>query len=183
MYSNSVSSNNSIVEQFDLNKQNLSNLKRDISALPAAAFKLAQTAREMKAHVMVTTGDSRTPVYAANGKSIQSKELVKLLKDSKDTLKSFASKAQSLDQEVSFFSNHQEGLFHGNVASIPLAHKVNWCTGQVEKILKRASRLGADQAPKVTAAVNNLRIAAQYTRQDVQSDLDEKVVALDRRIH
>lgn len=183
MYSSSVTTSNSVVEQFNLNKQNLSNLKRDISPLAGAALSLAQTARDMKAHVAATTGNSKGLMFAPRGDSIQSKQLIKLLDGAKDTLKSFASKAQSLDQEVDFFSKHQEGLFRGNLAGIPQADKVNWCTGQVEKILKRASKLGADQGTKVTAAVNNLRIAAQYTRQNIQSDLNTKVVALNRNIH
>ncbi|QJR30465.1 hypothetical protein [Limnobacter profundi] len=183
MYSSSVATSNPVVEQFNINKQNLSNLKRDISPLANAASELAQTARDMRAHVVATTGSSKALIFSPQGDSIQSKQLIKLLDGAKDTLKSFASKAKSLDQEVDFFSNHQDGLFQGNVAAIPQAHKVNWCTGQVEKILKRASKLGADQGPKVTTAVNNLRIAAQYTRQNIQSDLDTNVVALNRNIH
>jgi hypothetical protein len=117
MYSSSVSTNNPVVEQFNFNKQNLSNLKRDISPLASAALALAQTAREMKAHVTATTGKSKTLLFAPQGGSIQSKDLINLLGDAKDTLKDFASKAKSLDQEVDFFSNHQEGLFRGNLAA------------------------------------------------------------------
>lgn len=183
MYSSSVSTNNPVVEQFNFNQQNLRNLKRDISPLTSAALALAQTAREMKAHVTATTGKSKTLLFAPQGGSIQSKDLINLLGDAKDTLKDFASKAKSLDQEVDFFSNHQEGLFRGNLAGIPQADKVNWCTGQVEKILKRASKLGADQGPKVSAAISKLKVAAQYTRRDIQSDLDTKVIALNRHLH
>lgn len=183
MYSSAVATSNPVVEQFNINKQNLSNLKRDISPLVNAASDLAQTARDMKAHVAATTGNSRTIVFAPQGDSIQSKQLIKMLDGSKDTLQSFASKVRSLDQEVDFFSAHQNKLFHGNVAAIPQADKVHWCTGQVEKILKRASKLGAEQSPKVTAAMNNLRVAAQYTRHRIQSDLDIKVAALNRHLH
>ena len=183
MYSSSVNTSNPVVEQFNLNTQNLGNLKRDISPLSAAALSLAQTARDMKANVLATTGNSKTLVFASQGGSMQSKQLIKLLDGVKEALKSFASKAKSLDQEVDFFSGHQAGLFRGNVAAIPQADKVNWCTGQVEKILKRASKLGAEQGPKVSAAMTNLRIAAQYTRQNIQSDLDTKVVALNRNLH
>lgn len=183
MYSSSATNSNPVVEQFNLNKQNLTNVKRDVSPLAGAALSLAQTAQDMKAHVTATTGNSKTMVFAPNGGSIQSKTLIKMLGDSKNALQSFASKAQSLDREVTFFSNHQEGLFRGNLAVIPQADKVNWCTGQVEKIMKRTSRLGADQGPKVTAAVSNLRLAAQYTRQTIHSDLDTKVMALNRHIH
>ena len=149
MYSSSVATSNPVVEQFNINKQNLSNLKRDISPLVHAASELAQTARDMRAHVVATTGSSKALIFSPQGDSIQSKQLIKLLDGAKDTLKSFASKAKSLDQEVDFFSNHQDGLFQGNVAAIPQTHKVNWCTGQVEKILKRASKLVLKEMEKL----------------------------------
>jgi hypothetical protein len=183
MYSNSASSRSHVLETYNLNKQNLSNVKRDVSPLANAALALAQTAREMKAHVSSTTGNTRTLVFDRQGGSIQSKDLIKILGSAKDALKGFAAKAQSLDREIDFFSAHQDGLFRGNMAMIPQADKVNWCTGQVNKILQRASRLGADQAPKVSAAVGSLKQAARFTPQNIQSDLDTKVAALNRRIH
>lgn len=183
MYSSSVSANSQVLDRYNFNRQNLTNLKRDVSPLANAALGLAQTAREMKAHVLSTSGNNRKLVYGDQGRSIQSRDLVKMLDGAKNALKSFASKAQSLDREIDFFSAHQEGLFRGNMAIVPQADKVNWCTGQVEKIMKRTSRLGADQGPKVSAAVDGLRNAARFTPQNIQSDLDSKVAALNRRIH
>jgi hypothetical protein len=183
MYSGSISSGNPVVEQFNLNKQNLSNLKRDISPLADSALQLAQTAREIKANVAKTTGNSRTLVTSNRGGSIESRELINMLGRSKDALKDFAAKAKSLDQEVDFFSAHQQQIFSGNVGGIPQADKVNWSTGQVEKILKRASKLGAEQAGKVSTAVRDLERAALYVNKQIHSDLGSKVNTLNRHIH
>jgi len=180
MYLNSASSNDSIVRLHNINKQNLANMKRDVSPLANAALGLAQTAKEMKAHVVATTGNNRSLVYGTQGSPVQARQLIKMLDNAKNTLKSFASKAQSLDREIDFFSAHHEGLFHGNVAMIPQAHKVDWSTRQIEKILTRTSKLGAAPAPKVNAAVNDLAFAANYTPQNVQSSLGQQVSALNR---
>jgi hypothetical protein len=183
MYSNSVGGNNSLVQMHNVNRQNLANLKRDVSPLASAALGLAQTAKEMKAHVVATAGNNRNVVYGSQGGSIQSRQLVKMLDSAKNTLNAFASKAQSLDREIDFFSSHHEGLFHGNVAMVPQAHKVDWSTRQIEKIMARTSKLGAEQGPKVSAAVDNLTYAASYTHRNVHSNLGQQVSALNRGFH
>lgn len=183
MYSNSASSNDSVVQKHNLNRQNLQNLKRDVSPLATAALELAQTAKAMKAHVVATTGNSRNLVFGLQGNPIQSRQLIKMLDHSKNVLKSFASQAQSLDREIDFFSAHHEGLFRGNLAMIPQADKVHWSTGQIEKIMRRTSKLGADQGPKVQTAVNELTYASNYTSQPVYSNLSEQVHALNRGLH
>lgn len=183
MYSSSASTNNPVVEQHNLNRQNLYNLKRDVSPLAKAALGLAQTAKEMKAHVVATTGNNRNLVHGAKGAPIQARHLIKMLDNANNALKSFASKAQSLDNEINFFSGHHEGLFRGNVAMIPQADKVNWSTRQIEKIMQRTSKLGADQGPKVSAAVDNLSYAANFVPQVVYSNLGQQVAALNRGLH
>jgi hypothetical protein len=180
MYLNSASSNESIVRLHNINKQNLANMKRDVSPLANAALGLAQTAKEMRAHVVATTGNNRNMVYGAQGSAVQSRQLVKMLDNAKNVFTSFASKAQSLDREIDFFSAHHEGLFHGNVAMIPQAHKVDWSTRQIEKIMTRTSKLGADQAHKVNAAVTDLTYASNFTPQSVQSNLGQQVAGLNR---
>jgi hypothetical protein len=183
MYLNSASSNDAIVRLHNSNKQNLANLKRDVSPLANAALGLAQTAKEMRAHVVATAGNNRNLVYGTQGGPVQSRQLVKMLDNAKNTLNAFASKAQSLDREIDFFSSHHEGLFHGNVAMVPQAHKVDWSTRQIEKIMARTSKLGAEQGPKVSAAVDNLTYAASYTHRNVHSSLGQQVSALNRGFH
>lgn len=181
MYTNSLdSSSNPVTAQHVSNQNRLNKLRQNVSPLPAAALKLAQTAREMKVSATLLKSRATQSLQGRDGSVVQTKAVISALKSAKDTFKSFASKAESLNREIDFFSNHQEGLFRGNMGMFSQADKVNWCASQVKTIEKRTQKLGADQSLPVSKAVRDLQWAAGYFGNSVDTDLGERVNALGR---
>ena len=166
--------------QHTRNQDRLNNLAQKVSPLPAAALALAQTAREMKVSATLLKSRSTETLTGQDGTVVRTKAVISALKSAKDTLKIFASKADSLGREVSFFSNHQEGLYRGNMGIFSQEDKVNWCSAQVDKIARRTQKLGVNQSLPVSKAIRDLSWAAGFFGKTIDSDLGVKVSELGR---
>lgn len=163
----------------EVNVANVQALKDKVSPLVTAAAGMAQTARELKDYATELQQSGQRTLTSSYGYSVSTKDTVKSLNVAKNALKSVASKAQSLEREIAFFSNHQEGLFRGNLRMVPQGDKVNWCTGQVEKLQKRTSKLGNSEAATVGSSVQSIQAAGAVLKRSVtNTDLPSRLAAL-----
>jgi hypothetical protein len=183
MVSIPVASRNLVLEQHIQNKETLFELSQSLSPLVEKARDLAKVAQEIKDHVAKTTGSTNFSLVNNQAHSVQSRQLIKQLNQVRELLISFAFKAENLNRKITFLSVHQEHLYSGGMPMIPVGDKVTWCSGQVKKLENLVSRLGENQGPVVSAAVRNLENAAQFSQQQVNSDLGKLVAALDQRSH
>ncbi|HEX4916996.1 MAG TPA: hypothetical protein VFV43_03765 [Limnobacter sp.] len=160
------------------NIQKVTALKQHAAPLSRAALDLAQTARDMKAHAESLKTSGQTKLVGEHGQQVSTKQLIQSLKSAKDALKSFSGKAENLSRELNFFDNHQQGLYVGNVAMVPLADKVRWCQQQVVGLQKQSRKLCDQQRPLVQKAISDIQHAAPFLGRSIQTSLANQITAL-----
>lgn len=162
MFSNSISTTNQVEQQHRLNLSNLNKLKGDIAPLAGAAQSLARNALEIRVFLLTIKGDAAKRLISVDGGTTSTHELAKRLNHSANALKSFAAKADSLNNELAYFDKHQQGLMQGNMRFVPVHQKVSFCTNKLDTLMIRASKLGANEGPRVAAAVSDLQRVSRF---------------------